>query len=117
MLWIWVGAFFVQLRMGASAFIWELSFRAFMAMPNTMERLLPDWVLFYLPLPNLGGDIYRTFHNKFVSMLTSLLPMTLIMILLSRGRMTRIASATRFLFESRGRLLFVSVALFSFYFI
>jgi len=115
MLWSLVGAFGVQLWLETSTFVWEFSIQAIMVMPSTIERLLPDWVLFYLPLPTLGGGFYRTFHNPLVSMFFSLVPMILTVILLSRGRMTRIASATRFLFESRRRFLFVSAALFSFY--
>jgi hypothetical protein len=111
--WMAVGLLAIQMWTGLSAYLLA-ALRSISAYVVSRHLFLPDWVLFYLPIPS-GSAVNSAFQNLYFVIAFNSLPIIWLAVLLARGRMNRVLSALQFLFKSRRRFLFVAGASLAIY--
>ena len=120
----WTAVILLAIRLWSGISLAVLAIFRTIATPYVLNNYhfvspFPDWIRFYLPLPSNVDLFYLLFSpsSQMAFNLVSLLPVVGIALLLSRGKLSQSFSWMQFFFRSRRRFLFISVTLFSFYFL
>lgn len=115
--WIAVGLLVLRLWSGTGMYAWKLLAQGLLrvALKHPSVQLVPDWVLFYLPFLRIDFFHFALSlnNNSIIFWLVYYLPWVCIISLLAQGRLTRIESWLRMLFESRKRFVFVAAVIFA----
>lgn len=106
--WLVIGICALRIWTGVPAQLMD-SLRERMAYLCGHNFFLPDWVLFYLPF-RAQWIVEHVLRGMVFIVLWRWLPLVCVLVLFACGRLDRVVSALRFLFQSRSRFLVTAAA-------